>query len=407
MAAAGTFIPKIFEEHLETAGLLWERRRAALRSPEYTASDIRELDDVIDAHVEGLGAAGEDAVPVLKGELLGDDPARAFAAAFALLHVGLPDALASVCDAFATAKDGKLDALRDALAHGPATPLSPQLMSLFLSSPPPVAAAAAEVLTFHGAIQPGPEHLERLIRADDSGARAGAWRIAAYCGISVPSQWYDAGLCDDDVSVRRAVLETAAWNRSPGFYTYARSLAEQPTPESVDLVAIFAAVAPPEEYRLVAAVASNPNAGPGRHRVVASFGHPYFIPFLIDEMSKLDPVAAACAAAAFERMTGRAVDSKLKNMESVNGVPPRDGAEAAESGFVPDPDSARKHWTELAPHLGYVPRIARGVDVSRGVSPEAFDTLDMESRWEYCLRMRLFGGWHGTPLVLERYPQRF
>jgi hypothetical protein len=41
------------------------------------------------------------------------------------------------------------------------------------------------------------------------------------------------------------------------------------------------------------------------------------------------------------------------------------------------------------------------------LSRDQFAALDMESRWEYCLRMRLFSGWQGTPLVLERYPQRF
>jgi hypothetical protein len=38
---------------------------------------------------------------------------------------------------------------------------------------------------------------------------------------------------------------------------------------------------------------------------------------------------------------------------------------------------------------------------------DQFAALDMESRWEYCLRMRLLSGWQRTPLVLERYPQRF
>jgi hypothetical protein len=75
--------------------------------------------------------------------------------------------------------------------------------------------------------------------------------------------------------------------------------------------------------------------------------------------------------------------------------------------FLPDPELARKHWQELAPTLARSPRICRGMDVSQPLSREQFAALDMESRYEYCLRMRLFSGWSGTPLVLERYPQRF
>jgi uncharacterized protein (TIGR02270 family) len=398
MTAAGTFIPKIFEEHLETAGLLWASRRMAIKSREYMAADILDLEEVIEAHVEGLIAAGDDSLPLLEAELSGADPLRAFAAAFALLRVGTPEATRLVLEAFAEAKEAKLDGLRDALAHGPAASLAPQLTSLFLVAPAPTATAAGEVLAFHGMLKPSVEQLERLARADESVARTGAWRLAAYCGVALPAEWYAAGL-RDDIGVKRAVLETAAWSGSPGFYPYARSLAATPAPETLDAIALFAAIATPEEYQLIGAVAATPAAGPDRFRVIGSFGHPYFVPFLIDAMAKNDP-SAASAAAAFEKMTGHSVASKLVKQDAADG-------EVPEAEFVPDPESARIAWQEFAPRLAHVPRIARGMDVSQPLSREQFAALDMESRYEHCLRARLFSGWQGTPLVLERYPQRF
>jgi uncharacterized protein (TIGR02270 family) len=405
MTAVGTFIPKIFEEHLESAGLLWARRRSALREWESTRSNLQDLEDLIDAHLEGLSAAGEDAFPILEAELKGDAPPRAFAATFALLRLGSPEALHRVLDAFADATEARLEAIRDALAHGPAASLASQLMSHFVASSPPVAAAAGEALAFHGMLTPTAAQLERLVRAKDMGARASVWRIVGYCGITVPPEWYAEGLRDDDPAVKRAVFETAAWNRSPEFYRYARSLAAAPTPELLESIALFAAVAPPEEYELIGAVAANAAAGPNRYRVIASFGHPYFIPFLIDEMARPDPVAAARAAAAFERMTDRPVQSTLKK-KAPSQTAPADGGDEEPAAFVPNSESAEMAWAELAPRLAYAPRIARGMDVSQTLSRDQLAVLDRESLWEYCLRMRLFSGWQGTPLVLERYPQR-
>ncbi len=401
VTAATTFIPKVFEEHLETVGLLWTRRRAAVRSPDYTAADLADLDETIDAHLDGLAAGGDDSIPLLESELLGDDTLRAFTAAFALLRVGAADGFARVGDAFSTAKEARLEALRDALAHGPSTPLHPQLMSLFVGGPPDVGAAAAEALVIHGAVAPKPEQLERFIRGEHPATRTSAWRITAYCGTSVPDAWYEAGLRDDDPNVKRAAFEAATWNRSPVFYQYARSLATAVTPEVIPLLATFAAVAPPEEYQLIGSVATNPAAGLDRFRVIGSFGHPYFVDLLIKEMQNPDPAAAASAGAAFEKMTGWNSQFLLRRDASAGG-----DADGAENAFVPDPDSARKHWAEVAPQVARAPRIAQRFDVSQGLSRDVFDRLDMESRWEYCLRMRLFSGWQGTPLVLERYPQR-
>jgi uncharacterized protein (TIGR02270 family) len=402
MTDAGTFIPRVFEEHFETVGLLWSRRRVALRSPEYVAADIVDLDETIEAHFEGLAAAGEDSISILEAELLGDEALRAFAAAYALVLAGSPDALTRVFDAFTAAKGPRLDALRDALAHGPSTPLVPQLTSLFLSAAPDVGAAAAEALAFRGAITPVAEQLERFIRAEEPFARASGWRTTAYCGVAVPDSWYEAGLRDDDANVKRAAFDAATWNRSATFYSYARGVAAELSPEAIEPLATLAAVAPPEEYRLIGTVAANPAAGPDRFRVIGSFGHPYFVDFLLKEIENPDPAVAASAGAAFEKITGWNAQSLLRKKPPADGEP-----ETPESAFVPDPTSARKHWAEVAPRLAHSPRIARGFDVSQGVSREIFDALDMESRWEYCLRMRLFSGWQGTPLVLERYPQRF
>jgi uncharacterized protein (TIGR02270 family) len=398
---------EIFDEHLENLGFAWSRRRRALRSPDFAPAEILELEELMEAHADGLAAAGKGSSSLLRRELNADEPLRVFAAAYALLAIGTPQALTSVSDAFATAAATKLDALTDALALGPATPLSPRLSSLFLSATPTVGAAAGQALAFHDATAPTPQQLERFLRADDPATRVRGWRIAAYYGLTIPDGWYEIGFSDEEADVKHAAFDAAAWNRSPCFYPQARRLAAEPTPDSVTSLATFAAVAPPDEYQVVVSVAVNAAAGPDRFRVIGSFGHPYFVELLIKQMENADPLVAGSAAAAFEKMTGRSVASRPRT--GPGGGPSGEGSEAGAPAvpFAPDPASAQQHWADLAPSLARCARICRGMDVSQPLSREQFAALDMESRWEYCLRMRLFSGWQGTPLVLERYPQRF
>jgi uncharacterized protein (TIGR02270 family) len=54
-------LPDVVEEHAEEAAFLWMLRDAAARSADYTLEELAELDDRLDAHLEGLrvsGAAG-------------------------------------------------------------------------------------------------------------------------------------------------------------------------------------------------------------------------------------------------------------------------------------------------------------------------------------------------------------
>ncbi|MDQ3998539.1 MAG: hypothetical protein M3303_16130 [Gemmatimonadota bacterium] len=404
-----SFIPDIVEEHYDELQFLWNKRRNALRSAAYRERELSALEERIDAHAQGLLVIGGRIVDVVVAGLAGDDEMPAFAAATALLRLGTPEALTRVAHAFENAHGKKLDGLRDALAHGPSTPLTPQLTTLFLSAPPPVGAAAGEILAFHAATTPIAQHLERFMRAEEPATRTRGWRIAAYCGVSIPVEWYQSAFRDDEPGVKGAALTAAAWNASPTFLPFCRALASEPAPEAIEPLAMFASIAPPDDYELIAAVATNPAAGPDRFRVVGSFAHPYFIDLLIKEMENPDPAAAASAGTAFFKMTGRDVESDKRVKVSPDGKPPADDFEAEfqDEVFLPDPELARKHWQELAPTLARPPRICRGMDVSQPLSREQFAALDMESRYEYCLRMRLFSGWQGTPLVLERYPQRF
>jgi uncharacterized protein (TIGR02270 family) len=408
-----TFLPALQEQNLDELQFLWGRRRSALRSPAYSTRALAMLEERIAGHADGLLALGDDLLTFVGAALDGEEELPAFAAASALLRLGTPAARRRVLDVFASAAGPRLDGVRDALAHAPMAsvqPLLPQLTALMTAAPARVTAvAAAEVLVFHGAAAPDRAYVERFVRDADPALRARGLRLAAYTGSALPADVYETGFRDDDAAVKRAALAAAAWNAYPGLVAYCRSLAVAPTPEAIEPLTLLAAVSPPEEYQTIGAVAAAAEAGPGRYGVAGAFGLPHYIEWLTAEMSNPDPASAAAAGRSFTKMTGRDVESNTRVKVSPDGKPPADDFEAEfmDEVFLPDPDLARKHWQELAPRLARSPRICRGMDVSQPLSREQVAALDRESLWEYCLRARLFSGWQGTPLVLERYPQRF
>src|SRR5437667_460911 len=80
-----TFIPDILEEHVEELAFLWEQRQAAVRDPRFTIREFAYLEERIRAHLHGVLAVGEVALPLLEDTLSADDPPTVFAAAYAPL----------------------------------------------------------------------------------------------------------------------------------------------------------------------------------------------------------------------------------------------------------------------------------------------------------------------------------
>jgi hypothetical protein len=313
-----------------------------------------------------------------------------------------------VQDAFVGAEGEKLDGLREALAHGPAQPLIPLLQHLFTSAPPPLAAAAGEVLAFHRALQPSAEQLLPLLNDENPTVQSAAWRLATYCAVAVPAATYEAGLRNEDPAVQSAAFVAAAWGGYPGWVAYCQTLAAEPSPEGVEPIAMLAAILPAQESQTVARLAATAAFGPARYRIVDAFGHPIMIDFLLHEMESPDPVTAAGAGAAFGKMLGFPVESGRRAT-----VPPHNGeepdefeAEFLDEVNLPDVPKARQHWEKVRSQLAHAARVAHGLDVSAGITRETFGLLDMQSRRELCLRARLTLGWTGTPLILEQFPLR-
>jgi uncharacterized protein (TIGR02270 family) len=179
MNAKSPVVPSVLNEHLEQLTMLWQQRQDAQRSPEYLREDVARLDERLEAHVDGLLLAGEQAIPLLEESLASEEPAAAFAAAFVLLRQEQPAAAARVVDSLLLAEQGQLTGIRQALCYGPIALIEPRLREICDSEPSAAAVAALEVLAYH---QRAAGLLHRLpgFYADENPAvRQAAWRITA------------------------------------------------------------------------------------------------------------------------------------------------------------------------------------------------------------------------------------
>jgi uncharacterized protein (TIGR02270 family) len=74
-------LERIVQQHADEAALLWGLRESAVRDSRYSLADVREIDDRLAAHIEGLGMAGDAAWAVVCSVLESGEPGGAFAAA--------------------------------------------------------------------------------------------------------------------------------------------------------------------------------------------------------------------------------------------------------------------------------------------------------------------------------------
>ena len=120
-----------------------------MKSAEIKDISIKDLQERIEAHLQGLLVAGDELATMLDGFLHGDQRDEVFAAAWALLRSEQPDAARKVLEAFAAARGPVLDGFADALATAPATHTAPTLQAALAHGSPAHAAAAALALGCH------------------------------------------------------------------------------------------------------------------------------------------------------------------------------------------------------------------------------------------------------------------
>lgn len=87
----------VLQQHLEDAAFCWLRRQDALWSPLYSRDELSQVDQVLDAHLEGLRVAGAAAIaPALESLERWNSTDEAFVSTYVLAHSPAPKALAQL-----------------------------------------------------------------------------------------------------------------------------------------------------------------------------------------------------------------------------------------------------------------------------------------------------------------------
>jgi hypothetical protein len=179
MSSPVEFLRGLLARHFEELEFLLSQRTHALGSSAFRLANLRELEERIDAHLDGL-ILGADETPALLQEAIGgDEPGPVAAAALTLLWLEKPAAAKLVIEALTSAEGPKSQAIGWALSHAPIESISEQLQSLVHNGSPAAAAGAALGLAFHKQLKAGEPRLAELSTDLDPLVRAATWRVAA------------------------------------------------------------------------------------------------------------------------------------------------------------------------------------------------------------------------------------
>jgi len=402
-----TLIADILVEHYEELEFLWGQRQSALDAPAYSMRELVDLQERIEAHVQGLLIGGEQVIPLLVEGLSADDPSLAFAAGYPLLRLNQPDPARLVLDAFVRAHGGRLDGLRQALCHGPVSSTLRRVRTAARSAEPLVAPAALEVLAFQSPSDCEADLLVHFLRHDTPEMRRGGWRVAELLKSPVVLHQYKKAIEDDDPRVRSEAHWAAAWARQNWLLDCCRTLAKSPNPENLDALQLLAILGGPEDLSTIGDPCWSEQIGASWFKILGSFGHPAVIVDLIQGMENSNPRLAVAAGAAFTKITGCDVVSKTRVQ-----LPPEDGHEPDEfekefldEAFLPDPSKARDLWKKAKGMYSEGLRFYRGKALGHEITRDLLNRLDLPSLREACLRASFDALWSGGLIDLERLAQ--
>ena len=93
------FVPGVVSQHAEEAAFKWLLRDDAVRAPHYSLADLAELDERVEAHIDGLRIAGDPGWEICKQELAWEEPGEVFTAAVLAFEAGGHDRIEEVVNA--------------------------------------------------------------------------------------------------------------------------------------------------------------------------------------------------------------------------------------------------------------------------------------------------------------------
>ncbi len=353
-------IQDILEQHAEEAAFLWILRDAAAAAPHYRRADLDDLDERIDAHLDGLRVGGDAALSIALDALGSGEPGEVFPAAALAIERGDAVALRKILD-LAAPDPALRRPLASALAWAPAEAARGALRPLLASSAPPLHRRLGIAASALRREDPGAAISFAVLDADPA-LRARALRAAGELGRADLLRELRDGLRDADPACRFWSAWSCALLGDPAAAPVLWQIAGAGGPHAAAACAMAARCTEPARARaalepLLAAPSSARAAVIG----AGALGDPACAPWLIERLRA--PSLARIAAEALSMLTGIAVERDLEGERPADfNAGPSD--DPADTNVAMDPDD-RLPWPapDAATHAfqSHVHAMRRGV----------------------------------------------
>ncbi len=390
--ARARHITDLLQVHAEDLAFLWGQRREALVSPKHTLREFTELNERIEAHVQGLLVAEPAAlVAMLQPQLAAPDRDEAFAAACALLRLNESSATHSVVVEFSRASGPTLAGLRDALSFAPHTLFAAEMQSALDQAKPITAVSAAAVLANHRLLDSQSPRLALLLEDADPSVCELAWRAAAVADATAkhgtPKRQFKHALAHAAPAVRSAGWAAAAWSGQAHAMPLLRQVAA-----GGDAVALhwLAVLGSDEDAPLLQKAALAMDDAATRCALLARYGHPSALNALVRWMDPADVTLAVAAGDAFTRITG----ADIRGQRTTLPVPEDADEftrEMAPEVWLPDAGKARALMGQHGAEWAGGSRWCKGLRLDGETIGEILTQLDFEARWDAAARAAMEG----------------
>jgi len=388
------YIPALLDRHAEDLAFLAGQRRAALHSRLHTLREFGEMNERLEAHLQGLLVVpAEPLLERLEPALEAADRDDAFAAAYALLRLARPGPTQRVVAQFSRAAGATLAGLCDALSLAAPALFAAEMQSALAQAKPATAVAAAVVLANHRLLEAGASRLADLVAHEDPGIAALAWQAAARAdalrqgAAPAVARPYRPALAHADARVRGAAWRAAAWGAQPVVLPLLRQRVGEGDAEALSGLAVLGTV---DDAPLIRQAVLDMPDGPARCEVLARFGHPMALNALLRWMEPAAPALAEAAGQAFTRITGHDVRGERTQLVAAEGADDF-AREMAPDVWLPDAGKARRLLESHGNEWAQGTRWCHGQRLDGPLSGEALRPLDLEARWDAAARAALTG----------------
>jgi uncharacterized protein (TIGR02270 family) len=320
----------VIEQHRDEAGFLWILRSQAVGASHFTLEDLCELEERLEAHLEGLRIAGEAGWRLCEESLGRRDPGDIFAAAVLAIENADAERLEAVLTA-ATEEPELARAVSSALAWHPWQTVEAKVARLLGSDSTEMRCIGIAASALHRVYRPA--EILKALEHESAALRARAIQAVGELGCREMLPRVIRHLADEEAAVSRQAAWAGALLGDPGARTRLIDLSSGGGPGAEADLALIAGFLPLADAR---AWLQNLRTASGGARLAVEaagkIGDPALVDWLIDCMAA--PELARTAAEAMRTIT----DADISDLD-LEGEPPP-GFEAGPSENPEDDDVA-------------------------------------------------------------------